>query len=106
MRFVAPVPVLLLLLLPAAYADQPAGTTEPSDKATLRLRGKVVSVVVRRIITGYDSPVALIDVDGEMFVGGAGTVLTLRPLDETCQPTNSAVRHYDQPVDYECGTGT
>lgn len=77
--------VCFLLLSQAVYSNGTGGAREMSDKPALRLRGKDVPVDVRRIITGYDSPAALIDVGGELFAGGNGTVLTLRPFDETCK---------------------
>jgi hypothetical protein len=87
MRCIALIPVCsLLLVLPALGADGPAGVKDDRfDRRALRLRGKDVPVNVRKIITGYDNPAAVIDLGGQLFAGDSGTVLTLRPFDETCK---------------------
>jgi len=66
-------------------ATEPVHNEQRPEEPVLRLRGEDFPVSLRRIIVGYDSLVALIEVGGELFAGTVGTVFTLRSAEETCK---------------------
>lgn len=69
----------------ARTVREPSQSQVDRNTTTLKLRGQTVPLRVRGVVSTPEGTSALVDVGGELLAGTSGTLLYLRPSEETCK---------------------